>query len=244
MKKEYIQKNIRVPGHDIKVSIAELLLINTSTFQRLNYIKQLGLAHLVYPFALHTRASHCIDSLHMAQEFIAHLDTNIENSTIIKDEKLRQKILQRLRADIECIRAAAILHDIMHIPYAHTLEDENGVLPKGDKGKRINIMVNRLEKEFSEFVNPEFPRNLTNYRVFSFPNSGTFEDAVKKTRNLLEDVKKVLWTIAKHDRVEELISAAETERIPPDKIFPYVKKKVEEEATDEFKGFYRGLGVE
>ena len=64
------RKNFRVPNRDIKVSISELLFINTKTFQRLNHIKQLGLAYLVYPFALHTRASHCLDCLDMAQSFM------------------------------------------------------------------------------------------------------------------------------------------------------------------------------
>jgi HD superfamily phosphohydrolase len=70
-------KNIRVPNHDIKIRLHELIFVHTNTFQRLQYIRQLGLAYLVYPFATHTRAAHSFDCLHMAQQFIDHLKYNI-----------------------------------------------------------------------------------------------------------------------------------------------------------------------
>ena len=223
-------KNFRVPGHDIKVSLSELLFINTAIFQRLNNIKQLGLAYLVYPFALHTRASHCIDTLHMAQQFIEHLKANIEHSTLLEKEK-REEILEALDEDLETIRATAILHDITHIPYAHTLEDEICILSKGDKGKRINTMIKRLEEELKEFRPNNSSINLADYRIFSFPNSADFNKTLKHAKNILKDVKKVLWTIALHDRVEELVDAEKTQGTLVSKIYNKVKKKVEEETT-------------
>ena len=50
-----------------------LALIDHPWFQRLRYIKQLGLSHLVYPGALHTRFHHALGSMHLMGEAIATL---------------------------------------------------------------------------------------------------------------------------------------------------------------------------
>ena len=40
-------------------------LIAHPYFQRLRYIKQLGMTHLVYPGALHTRFHHALGAMHL-----------------------------------------------------------------------------------------------------------------------------------------------------------------------------------
>ncbi len=42
---------------------------------------------------------------------------------------------------------AALLHDIGHVPFSHTLEDEHLVLPKHDKGKRLDDILELLRQE-------------------------------------------------------------------------------------------------
>lgn len=221
-------KNLRVPNYDIKVRLSELLFINTKTFQRLNFIKQLGLAYLVYPFALHTRASHCLDCLHMSHLFVEQLRINIEQSTALNDEE-KKKILERLENDVESIRAAALLHDIMHIPFAHTLEDENKIFQRGDKSKRIDLMIDKLKGELEKFDTSSLdPANLASYRIFSFSNQKEFKEAMKRAKNLLEDVRKVLWTIALHDDIERKIQAKIDSGTPKNHVFQKVKKNIEE----------------
>ena len=54
-------KIIREPLHgDIRLSDEEIRVINTYEMQRLRRVKQLGLKHLVYPGATHSRFEHCI----------------------------------------------------------------------------------------------------------------------------------------------------------------------------------------
>lgn len=186
------RKNFRVPNRDIKIEDHELLFINTKCFQRLYNIKQLGLANQVYPFATHTRGAHCLDCLDFAQRFIDALKENIKHSTSINEYE-RKKFLKQIEKDTPLVRAAALLHDIMHIPYSHTLEDENGILEKGDKSERINKMIDRIDSELEMLKkSPE----LAPHTLFGFKDQEELEDKIKYAKDLLEDVKKVLWTIA------------------------------------------------
>jgi len=101
MNNEY--KNIRDSIHgDIKLDGMFLDLLETPELQRLYNIKQLGLAHLVFPGAHHTRFEHSLGTYHMASRA----------SDILGFEK----------NDKELVECAALLHDIGHGPFSHTLE--------------------------------------------------------------------------------------------------------------------------
>ena len=96
-------KIIRDPIHgDIKLKGLFLDLIEAPEIQRLYNIKQLGFAHLVFPGAHHTRLEHSLGTYHMAFQAAEKLELD-------KDEK-------------EVIACAAMLHDIGHGPFSHTLE--------------------------------------------------------------------------------------------------------------------------
>lgn len=86
-------------------------LIDTPVFQRLRYVRQLGLAHLVYPGATHTRFEHALGAYHLARRTIAVLDERRElDGAIAPDER-------------GVVTAAALLHDIGHHPFSHALEE-------------------------------------------------------------------------------------------------------------------------
>ena len=112
------KKLIRDAVHgDIELSALEVELIDTPEFQRLRGIKQLGTAYLVFPSAVHTRFEHSLGTSWMAHRI---LQTIRRNKAVSDDEE-------------RVIRVAALLHDITHIPFGHTLEDERRVLPRHDK---------------------------------------------------------------------------------------------------------------
>jgi HD superfamily phosphohydrolase len=111
---------------DIELEPLEVELIDTPEFQRLRGIKQLGTACLVYPSATHTRFEHSLGTSWMARQMI---DTLRRTGGISTDEAT-------------AIRVAALLHDLTHIPFGHTLEDERRVLPRHDKD----------ESRFSHFL--------------------------------------------------------------------------------------------
>jgi HD superfamily phosphohydrolase len=128
-------KRFRVPNRDVKLTEEfEVAVACTRPFQRLFYLKQLGLAHLVYPCATHTRAGHSIECLDEASKLLDSIGIHEG------DDGWRE------------VRMAALLHDIGHIPFSHTLEDENEVLPKHDKGERLERILGNLKKEVNTEV--------------------------------------------------------------------------------------------
>ncbi len=76
-------------------------------FQRLRRISQLGLTHLVYPSAVHTRFSHVIGSMFLMSEALG---------------VLRQKGHEITNDEYEAALIAILLHDIGHGPFSHALE--------------------------------------------------------------------------------------------------------------------------
>ncbi len=92
----------------IRFPEAELMrVIDHPWFQRLRNIKQMGLAHLVYPGAVHTRLAHSLGACHLMGKALDELKA--KNITTDKEECL-------------AARLAALLHDIGHGPFSHSLE--------------------------------------------------------------------------------------------------------------------------
>ena len=64
----YASMIIRDPlWNNIRVDALALQLVDTPVFQRLRYVRQLGLAYLVYPGATHTRFEHALGAYHLAR---------------------------------------------------------------------------------------------------------------------------------------------------------------------------------
>ncbi len=93
------------------ISVPELCLafMDTREFQRMRHIKQLGVVHLVYPSAVHTRLEHSLGVMHMAGEMV---DTLRSTGVVIYD---REK---------ELIQLAGLLHDIGHVAWSHLLDNK------------------------------------------------------------------------------------------------------------------------
>ena len=82
-------------------------LIEHPYFQRLRRIKQLGMAELVYPGALHTRFHHALGAMHLMCEAL---------------QTLRAKGHLIWDTEWEAAQIAILLHDIGHGPFSHVLE--------------------------------------------------------------------------------------------------------------------------
>ena len=96
--------------NNIRVDALALQLVDTPVFQRLRYVRQLGLAYLVYPGATHTRFEHALGAYHLARLTIALLDERGELAGVPLEERA-------------VTQAAALLHDVGHYPFSHALEE-------------------------------------------------------------------------------------------------------------------------
>jgi HD superfamily phosphohydrolase len=84
-----------------------LQIIEHSWFQRLRYIKQMGMAPIVYPGAIHTRFQHSLGACHLITKALSVLRS--KDIAITEDEFVGTQI-------------AILLHDIGHGPFSHALE--------------------------------------------------------------------------------------------------------------------------
>ncbi len=96
--------------NNIRLDPLSFELIDTPGFQRLRYVRQLGLAFLVYPGATHTRFEHALGTYHLARRALGLLEEHAEYRSIDP-------------LDCALIRVAALLHDIGHYPFSHALEE-------------------------------------------------------------------------------------------------------------------------
>src|SRR5690606_38784166 len=94
----------------IRLDRTALRIIDTPQFQRLRYIRQLGLAHLVYPGATHSRFEHALGVYHLARRTLRILGERGELDGIDRDE-------------CRLVPYAALLHDIGHYPFSHAVEE-------------------------------------------------------------------------------------------------------------------------
>ncbi len=86
-------------------------IIEHPYFQRLRRIKQLGLTHLIYPGALHTRFHHSLGTMFLMDKAIGEL--RAKGQVITEEEEFGAL-------------TAILLHDIGHGPFSHALEHSIG----------------------------------------------------------------------------------------------------------------------
>ena len=104
-------KQIFDPVHGF-ISLTPLMtkIIDTSDFQRLRDLRQLGTAHYVFPSANHTRAEHSIGVAHLAGTMMRSL----------RENQPELDISDRL---IELVQVAGLVHDIGHGPFSHVFDN-------------------------------------------------------------------------------------------------------------------------
>ena len=146
------KKTIRIAvTGDVLLTAAETVVIDTADFQRLRGVRQLGTVNFVFPTALHTRFDHSLGTLARADEMVLAIATNAK----ITNEARGVSLIQRKLA-----RMYALLHDIPHVPFGHTIEDEMGLFRRHDQNPaRINRFLgpeSEVAANLREHESPDF----------------------------------------------------------------------------------------
>ncbi len=106
-------------------------LIENPYFQRLRRIKQLGLTHLVYTGALHTRFQHAMGAMHLMMQAV---------------ETLKSKGYEISLDEENALYIAILLHDIGHGPFSHALE--NSIVHNVTHEDLSEIFMNNLNSTY------------------------------------------------------------------------------------------------
>ena len=94
---------------DVDFSDAEMKLINSRSFERLRYIKQLGFAEISFPGATHTRYQHSLG--------VCKCVTDMYNAVVKNCPEFYRD------GDLELLRMMALVHDLGHSPFSHASEE-------------------------------------------------------------------------------------------------------------------------
>jgi HD superfamily phosphohydrolase len=118
---DFDQKTFTIPiSGGVRLWGPEVSVISTPEFQRLAGIKQLGAAYVVFRGAVHTRFEHSLGAIYQAQRLLDALRRNPATTRPVSDH------------EEQLVRMSALVHDITHVPFGHTLEDEFNLLTRHD----------------------------------------------------------------------------------------------------------------
>ncbi len=138
-------KTITDPVHgDVYVTELEKRIIDSPPMQRLRRVHQVGTTHWIYPGATHSRFSHALGALRASQDL---LDFVIEQRTgpspqpdlfgEWEEEGARKQDPSlypfRLAEATVLARLGGLLHDLCHVAFGHTVEDDLGLLTPHDE---------------------------------------------------------------------------------------------------------------
>lgn len=146
--------------------------MDTDHFQRLRNIKQMGLAEIAYPGAVHTRFNHSLGTSYIASRIADQL-----------------KLTQREK---QSVMVASLLHDIGHGPFSHAFEG----LFKGEHGLKMLtheewtpcFLEFYQQKAFVDYYNEMNPHFPLDDDFFAEVNAFITHGKVNKDQRLLADI--------------------------------------------------------
>ena len=224
-------KVILDPVHgDVYTTVLEQAFIDSAPFQRLRRVRQLHGCHHVYPGATHSRLSHALGALRVAQDLMDRIvdqrfgshpvddlfaefdplssarDDPTTGDEVGKEAQLRDDYLRLVAESTVLARLGALLHDIGHVPFSHTIEDDLELLEPHDRNEpRLaelwDEMVHEIGARFEqrgrrtliEHLEPlrnedsELRRNLAPLILHRSPHAETFAHKYRFVADVVGD---------------------------------------------------------
>lgn len=121
----------------IRLESWEVAILDTRLVQRLRFLRQLGVAHWVYPSAGHSRLEHSLGVLHQMEALLAAVERSAAAGNNALDDSTRK-----------LLRIAALIHDCGHAVMSHVSEEFINDLPG------VAALRSRLHREFNPRKRP------------------------------------------------------------------------------------------
>ncbi|HLI08775.1 MAG TPA: HD domain-containing protein [Ktedonobacteraceae bacterium] len=136
----------------------EVKLIGSAPFLRLQKVKQLGFVYRIWPGATHTRYEHSLGVYHLAVRALRALWLRGDEGGLTGIST----------SSVQTLVVAALLHDIGHYPFSHTIEElDYPIIPHEKVGRSIienSEIATILENDYhlspervADFIDP--PKN-------------------------------------------------------------------------------------
>jgi len=113
----------------------EVIILDAPIMQRLRRIRQLGVAHLLFPGVGYSRLEHSIGTVHTMQMLCQSISQHDGGKYLSPDE-------------CQALRIAALLHDIGHCCFSHVTEPIYGNFSFGEHKKKLSEICEEVGAEF------------------------------------------------------------------------------------------------
>jgi len=156
----------------ISLDEQDRLLLNTPLVQRLRYVRQNDVAHMVFPSMNTTRLEHSLGVLHVAGLLMEHALAAVTPKTTssylrelfdVIPTANRPSSASRLQPSLKrAARWYGLLHDIGHLPYSHLVENciEDTLPPQADDKARVTVLYpSTTFKKIHEAAGEEIVKN-------------------------------------------------------------------------------------
>jgi len=168
---------IKDPVHGfIRASEAEIAIIDSRPIQRLRRIKQLAMADLTYPGAVHTRFLHSLGVMHLADLMASRL----------------AELGHMTEEGLSLARAAGLVHDVGHGPGSHVFEEV--LAEKGLTHEKVGLWLLRSSELGDLLEEQGFSRSEVASVAFGGPVKGE-----------AEVVAKMFWGVLSPDTMDYLV---------------------------------------
>lgn len=196
----------------------ELELLHTPIMQRLYGLKQLGFADRVFPDAIHARFNHVLGVTDVVQRMAERLLTwlgshdqdqfeycsTTQGRNVVDSSITGEQLKEHLKARIPVLRLMALLHDVTHGAFGHTLEDEVQVFhEKHDAPERQLRFFNALIAQLLYVWNTESGLHPFEGSVFESLAMLELSEGFKREIDWAQELKECLGpeqcgTLARH----------------------------------------------
>lgn len=188
---DHTSKTIHIPlTGDVYLESWEVAIVDSKLYQRIRDIKQVGLAHLVFPSIIHSRFEHSLGVLGRLMEILNRVTINTNRYE--SDLKIKEKIDQYKIS----IRLAALIHDIGHCVFSHVSERVINTLSGNGSYPSSETIRSVFSKHFGKSSKIPFAEIFT---ISLLGNSKFLEffESLDVPRTKKKDIKDYLANCAK-----------------------------------------------